>query len=152
MNATINPTIEERYANLTEPRGASRRRGAIWTGRVLSGLAVLFLTFDAAIKLIALPPAVEATGQLGYPLSSLFSIGLIELACLIVYLIPRTAFVGAVLWTGYLGGAIASHLRLADPLFSHTLFPIYIAALLWVGLWLRDRRVNALFAAAYIGR
>ena len=70
---------------------------------------------------------------------------MIELACLILYLIPRTAFVGAVLWTGYLGGAIASHLRHADPLFSHTLFPIYVAALLWVGLCLRGRRVNALF-------
>ncbi len=126
--------------------GATRSRKALWTGRILSGLAVLFLTFDAAMKLLALKPAVEGTTQLGYPASSLLVIGLLEIACLAVYLIPRTAVIGAVLWTGYLGGALASHLRLGDPLFTHVLFPTYVAALLWGGLWLRDRRVGALLA------
>jgi hypothetical protein len=157
MNAT---TIDTRYpdpaadpaapsAAATETAsGATRSRRAVWAGRVLSGLAVLFLAFDTAVKVLLLPPAVEATARLGYPASSLLVIGLLELACLVVYLVPRTAVAGAVLWTGFLGGAIATHLRLGDPLFSHTLFPIYVAALLWGGLWLRDGRVSAMLASA----
>ena len=119
---------------------------AIWTGRILSGLAVLFLAFDISLKLLQVPMAVEGTTQLGYPASSLFGIGVLQLICLIVYLIPRTAIIGAILWTGYLGGAIATHVRVGNPLFTHILFPIYVAAFLWAGLWLRDRRVGALFA------
>jgi len=125
---------------------ATRSRKAVWAGRILSGLAVLFLAFDASIKVLALPTAVEATTRLGYSASSIVGIGLIELACLVVYSIPRTALVGAVLLTGYLGGAIATHVRAGSPLFTHSLFPIYVAALLWAGLWLRDRRVSALYA------
>ena len=94
------------------------------TGRVLSGVAVLFLAFDAAMKLLQVPMAVEGTIQLGYPASSLLVIGLIQVVCLAVYLVPRTAILGAVLWTGYLGGAIATHLRVGNPLFTHMLFPI----------------------------
>jgi hypothetical protein len=93
---------------------------------------------------LRLLPAVEATTQLGYPQSVIVPLGLVQLACLIVYLIPRTSVLGAVLWTGYLGGAVATHVRVGSPLFSHTLFPIYIAVLLWGRLWLRDRRVRAL--------
>ncbi len=114
-------------------------------GRSLSGFAVLCLAFDAEVKLLELPFAVEATTGLGFPANSLFGIGLIELICLALYLIPRTAVAGAILWTGYLGGAVAAKVRLSSPLFSDTLFPIDIAALLWAGLWLRDRRVSALF-------
>src|SRR6186997_1443014 len=84
------------------------------TGRVLSGVAVLFLAFDAAMKLLQVPMAVEGTIQLGYPASSLLVIGLIQVVCLAVYLVPRTAILGAVLWTGYLGGAIATHLRVGN--------------------------------------
>ncbi len=119
---------------------------AIWTGRVLSGLAVAFLTFDAAMKVLKLQPAVEGTTQLGYPEGVIFTIGLIQVVCLIAYLIPRTAILGAVLWTGYLGGAIATHVRVESPLFTHILFPIYVAALLWGGLWLRDRRLRGVFS------
>jgi hypothetical protein len=125
---------------------APRSRRAVLAGRILSGIAVLFLAFDAAMKLLALPAAVEGTTQLGYPASTLLPIGIIQLICLALYLIPRTAIIGAILWTGYLGGAIATHVRVGSPLFTHILFPIYVAALLWVGLWLRDRRVSALFA------
>jgi hypothetical protein len=82
--------------------------------------------------------------ELGWPASAILPLGIIQLVCLAVYLIPRTAILGAVLWTGYLGGAIATHMRLGNPLFSHTLFPTYVAALLWVGLWLRDRRLRAI--------
>lgn len=115
----------------------------IWAGRVLSGLAILFLTFDATMKVLRLTPAVEGTTQLGYPASVILPLGLIQVACLVVYLIPRTSVLGAVLWTGYLGGAIATHVRLSNPLFSHALFPVYVAAFLWGGLWLRDPRVRA---------
>jgi len=131
-----------RYA---EVEGSRPSKKAVWAGRILSGLAVAFLAFDAGMKLLMLPPAVEGTTQLGYPATALIPIGLIQLICLAVYLIPRTAIIGAVLWTGYLGGAIATHVRVESPLFSHTLFPIYIAVLLWAGLRLRDRRVDALY-------
>lgn len=129
-------------ATTTRPMTPSRR--ALLAGRVLSGFAALFLAFDLTLKLARLPEAVEATGQLGYPASVVFPLGLVQLACLILYLIPRTAPLGAVLWTGYLGGAIATHVHVENPLFSHTLFPIYVAALLWGGLWLRDARVRRL--------
>lgn len=118
-----------------------------WAGRIATGIAVLFLAFDTAIKLVAAGPAVEGTAELGFAAHLLRPIGLIELACLVVYLVPRTAPLGAVLWTGYLGGAIATHLRLGNPLFTHTLFPIYVAALLWGGLYARDVRVRALLHA-----
>ena len=120
------------------------RRKAIWGGRVASALAVLFLAFDATIKVLELPVAVEGTTQLGYPATVIFGLGLVQVACLVVYLIPRTAVLGAVLWTGYLGGAIATHVRVGNPLFSHVLFPIYVALLLWGGLWLRDARLRSL--------
>lgn len=120
---------------------------ALWTGRLLSGLAVLFLTFDAAVKVLKLGPAVEATTQLGYPESVIVPLGLIEIVCLIVYVIPRTSVLGVVLWTGYLGGAVASQVRVGNPLFTHALFPIYIGALLWIGLGLRDHRVRGLLRA-----
>ncbi|MBC8166398.1 MAG: DoxX family protein [Bryobacteraceae bacterium] len=130
----------------SKPCTLTRSKSTLVAGRILSGLAVVFLTFDATIKLLALPIAVDATTQLGYPASTIFGIGLIQLVCLAIHLNPRTAVIGAVLWTGYLGGAVATHLRVGGPLFSHTLFPVYVAALLWAGLWLRDRRVSALIA------
>jgi hypothetical protein len=129
------------------PRTTTAGR-ARWAGLAITGLAVLFLVFDSAVKVLKLAPAIEATTQLGYPASAVALIGLIELVCLAVYLVPRSAIAGAVLLSGYLGGAIASQLRAGHPLFSHTLFPIYVAALVWAGLYLRDRRVRALLAPA----
>jgi hypothetical protein len=120
---------------------------SVWTGRVLSGLGVAFMLFDGSAKVFDLiPPDVKAANSLGWPDEAMFAVGLIALLCTAVYVIPRTALLGAILLTGYFGGAIASHLRLGNPLFSHTLFPIYVAALFWVGLYLRDTRVRALFA------
>jgi hypothetical protein len=116
----------------------------IWTGRVLSSLAVLFLLFDAVGKLARPQAVIDGTTQLGYSADVLVPLGIIQLVCLILYLIPRTSVLGALLWTGYLGGAIATHVRMGNPLFSHILFPTYIAALLWLGLWLRETRVRAL--------
>jgi hypothetical protein len=116
---------------------------SIWAGRVLSALAILFLAFDGVIKVLNLPPAVEATTQLGYPAGLVVAIGLIELACLAVYILPRTAFVGALLLTGYLGGAVATQVRAEAPLFP-VVFPLIIGALVWGGLALRDARLRAL--------
>jgi hypothetical protein len=116
----------------------------VWIGRVLSGFAVLFLTFDAALKLLRLPMAIEGTTELGYPAGVVLPLGVVQVVCLVLYVIPRTSVLGAVLWTGYLGGAIATHVRLGNPLFTHVLFPVYVALLLWGGLWLRDRRLRTL--------
>jgi len=115
----------------------------IWAGRIISALAILFLTFDSIIKVLNLAPAVEATTQLGYPASLVIGLGLLELACLIVYVIPRTSVLGAILLTGYLGGGIATQIRAASPLFS-VVFPLIISALVWGGLFLRDERLRAL--------
>jgi hypothetical protein len=119
-----------------------------WAGRILTGIAVLFLTFDMSIKLLGAKEAVDGTVQLGWAPHHLPILGLIQLACLALYLVPRTAPLGAVLWTGYLGGAIATHLRLDNPLLTHVLFPIYLAALVWGGLYLRDARIRALLRPA----
>lgn len=118
-------------------------------GLLLSGLGAAFLAFDAAIKLLRLPVAVDGTTQLGYAAGVVLPLGVVQAACLALYLIPRTSVLGAVLWTGYLGGAIATHVRLGNPLFTHVLFPVYVGALLWAGLWLRDRRARALLSARY---
>ena len=123
---------------------SSRSRTA---GRILTGLAVAFLVFDTSIKLAGAKEAVDGTVQLGWQAHHVPILGMIELVLLVLYLVPRTAPLGAVLWTGYLGGAIATHLRLGNPLFSHTLFPIYVAALVWGGLYLRDERVRSLVRA-----
>jgi hypothetical protein len=115
----------------------------LWAGRGISALAVLFLLFSGVIKVLNLAPAVEATVQLGYPESLVLVIGLLELACLAVYVIPRTSMLGAILLTGYLGGAVATHVLAGSDLFS-LVFPILIGALIWGGLFLRDDRLHAL--------
>jgi hypothetical protein len=130
----------------TQPPAVSEK--ALWAARALSGIAILFLTFDASVKLLKPPFAIEATTQLGYPESIIITLGLIQVACLIAYVIPRTSVLGAIMWTGYLGGAVATHVRVGSPLFSHTLFPVYVAALLWLGLWLRDQRLRAVLPIA----
>jgi hypothetical protein len=117
-----------------------------WAGRILSGVAVLFLLFDSVIKLMVIDPVIASFTQLGYPVSVSRGIGIVELTCLAVYLIPRTSVLGAVLLTGYLGGAVATHVRVGSPLLTHVLFPIYVAVLVWGGLYLRDNRVRALLA------
>ena len=137
--------LDARDCNVTSAVRVSRT--GLWTGRVLSGLGVAFMLFDGSAKVLDLiPPEVKAANSYGWTEDSLFTIGALALLCTALYLIPRTAVLGAVLLTGYFGGAIATHLRVGNPLFSHTLFPIYIAALLWVGLYLRDARVRAILA------
>ena len=119
-------------------------RATRWIGRTLSTLAVLFLAFDSIGKLLELAPVVEGSGQLGYPPSTIVPIGLVLFTCVVAYAIPATSPLGALLLTGYLGGAIATHVRVDNPLFSHTLFPVYVALLVWGGLYLRDARLRAL--------
>jgi DoxX-like protein len=119
-------------------------RGRLLTGRVLTGLAVAFLLFDTVLKVAKLPAAVQGTMQLGYPEHVILGIGIIELVCLALYVIPQTAVLGAILLTGYFGGAVATHVRVGSPLFSHILFPVYVALLIWGGLYLRDERLRAL--------
>jgi hypothetical protein len=113
-------------------------------GTVCTSVAALFLTFDTVLKMLRLDPAVEGTTSLGYPVDSVLWIGGIELVCLILYLVPRTAFLGAVLMTGYLGGAVATHVRISSPLLTHTVFPVYVAVFLWAGLYLREPRLRAI--------
>lgn len=137
--------FESAPLSASSPATASAK--ALWAGRIIAALAVLFLVFDIVIKLMGSKEAVEGSAQLGWSAELLPVLAAIQLACLILYLIPRTAPLGAVLWTGYFGGAIATHLRLGNPLFTHTLFPIYVAALLWGGLYLRDARVRAVLGA-----
>lgn len=122
---------------------------ALWTGRILSGLAVLFLLFDGIMKFFMdkLPPeALEAGAALQWPIELMPTVGTILLICTALYIIPRTSVLGAILLTGYLGGAIASHVRVSNPLFSHTLFPIYVAVFIWLGLYLRDNRAKAIIS------
>ncbi|HEX6609990.1 MAG TPA: DoxX family protein [Hyphomicrobiaceae bacterium] len=121
----------------------------LWTGRVLTGVFALFL-LGASItpKLLHLPVAEETMAQLGWPSGYAFMIGLIELACLMLYLIPRTSSLGAVLMMGLLGGAMATQIRAGNPLFSHILFSLYLGLFMWGGLWLRDERLRALFPVA----
>ena len=126
----------------TAPVSKRRHRA----GEILSGMAVLFLLFDSVIKVMVIAPVVESFSQLGYPVSVARGIGLVELICLAVYVVPRTSIIGAILLTGYLGGAVATHVRVGSPLLTHVLFPIYIAVLLWGGLYLRDDRVRGLIA------
>jgi hypothetical protein len=123
----------------------------IWMGRVLSGLAVLFLLFDGVTKFFMdkLPQeALEAGAVLQWPVEKMPLVGTILLICLLLYVIPRTSVLGAILLTGYLGGAVASHIRVSNPLFSHTLFPIYIAVLIWLGLYLRDMRARNILSSS----
>jgi hypothetical protein len=126
------------------PQDKTTSRGRVWTGRILTGLAILFLVFDAVIKLVPIQPVVEAMAHLGYPLRLAPVIGILALVGVVLYAIPRTSILGAIFLTAFLGGATASQVRIGEPLFTHILFPSYVAALLWAGLWLRDARARAL--------
>jgi hypothetical protein len=119
---------------------------AVWVGRALTGLFALFmLGASVAPKLLGMPVAEETMAQLGWPPGHSFWIGIIELSCLVLYLIPRTSVLGAILFMGLLGGAMATQIRAESPLFSHVLFSIYLGLFMWGGLWLRDPAVRALF-------
>ena len=128
----------------SSPHATAVSKGSLWSGRILGALSILFLLMDGVMKLIKPAPVVEATVRLGYPESVIQSLGIVLLVCTILYAIPRTSILGAILLTGYLGGAVAANVRVGNPLFSHTLFPVYVALLVWGGLYLRDRRLRGL--------
>lgn len=117
---------------------------SIWAGRIISGLVVVLLLFDAFGKVMKLALVVEGTVHVGYPTSTIVPIGVVLLLSTVVYIIPRTSVLGAILLTGYLGGAVATNVRISSPLFSFILAPVYVGILVWAGLYLRDEQVRAL--------
>jgi hypothetical protein len=141
MRAISNKNLLEEKAMPASDHSISRKH--IWTGRILSVWLALFLLVDAGMKLFKVPVVVKTTIQLGYHESVIVGIGLMLLASTLLYLVPRTSILGAVLLTGYLGGAVATRVRVGAPLFN-ILFAVVVGILLWVGLWLRDRRVREL--------
>ena len=133
---------------LTIGETAPVSKPALWMGRVLSGVVILFMLFDGAIKLVPWPVVTESMDRIGYGSSETLArtLGAITIACTVLYAIPPTSILGAILLTGYLGGAIASHLRIDSPLFSHVLFGFYLGLMVWGGLWLRDRSLRTLIS------
>ncbi|PJZ85706.1 hypothetical protein CH364_05755 [Leptospira harrisiae] len=117
----------------------------LWVGRILSGLVIAFLLFDAGGKLAKIEPVLKSMEELGLPASSATTIGILLLVITVMYAIPQTATLGALLLTGYLGGAVAIHVRVNNPLWTHTLFPVYVGILLWTGLALRNPKIKELF-------
>lgn len=133
-------------ASVSEAPG--RRGGAgvgVWTGRIMSGVVTAFLMMDAIMKLMNLPIVASTGLTLGWRPDTALPLGVIVLGCAVLYAWPRTAILGAVLTTGLLGGAIATHMRVGSPLFSHTLFGVYLGLTAWGGLYLRDPRLRAIF-------
>jgi hypothetical protein len=118
-------------------------KGQLWTGRVLSGVAILFMLFDTVIHAMRGPQVVQGFAQLGFPLNIAIPLSTIEFIGIVLYVIPRTSALGAILLTGYLGGAVAAQVRIGAPLLGFVLAPVYVALFLWVGLYLRDERVRA---------
>jgi len=133
-------------ATLDNPGATGPGRAAVRGGWALSGLAILFFLMDGGMKLAYLPVVAEATAQLGWPADrgTVTLLATLLLGSALLYAIPRTAMLGAILLTGYLGGAVATHARVGSPLFSHVLFGVYLGMIVWGGLWLRDPRIRAL--------
>lgn len=130
----------------TTARPAPLSKSARIAGHALSGLVTAFLAVDGAVKLVPIGPVTETMGQLGWPTSAEMArtLGILTLAATALYAWPRTAVLGAILLTGYMGGAIATHLRVGSPVFSHLMFGVYLGLMLWGGLWLREPRLRAL--------
>ncbi len=124
-------------------QGAPDSKAALWTGRVISTLVVLCLLFDGITKVIKEHHVMDASARLGYPADTVVGVGSMLLVCVLAYMYPGTSILGAILLTGYLGGAVATHFRVHDPVFD-TIFPIIFGILVWVGLYLRDQRLRAL--------
>jgi hypothetical protein len=121
---------------------------ATWTGRIMSGVVVLFLLLDGAMKLVPLDIVIETSAQLGLPASLARTLGILTILCIGLYAIPRTSVLGAVLLTAYLGRAVATHARVGSPLFTRVLFGVYLGFLVWGGLYLREPRLRALIPFA----
>jgi len=127
-----------------EIQPAAPAKTLLWTGRILSALAVLFILFDSVGHLLEPAPVVQAFAQLEFPLRLSICLGVIQLICVVFYIVPRTAVLGAVLMTGYLGGAVAIHMRVGNPVFE-CVFPIVIGIFFWAGLLMCDVQLRAFF-------
>ena len=119
-------------------------RGRMWRGYIVSGLPVLFLLLDAVGKFVKPEAVVQGTVELGYSESVIVPLGIVLIISTVIYIIPRTSVLGAILLTGYLGGAVATHVRIGSPLFTHILVPVYLGVMIWLGLYLRDSRLQEL--------
>lgn len=127
------------------PVEQARRGRYFWIGWAMSGLVIAFMLMDSTMKLLALPVVLESGGPLGFAGAAIArELGLTLLVCTVLYTVPQTAVLGAILLTGYLGGAVATHVRVGSPLFSHVLFGVYLGVLMWGGLYLRDARLRTL--------
>lgn len=120
-------------------------KGRSWTGWIITGLVAAFMLFDAVAKFVQPAPVAEAFARTGWPIQLSTTVGAILLICTLIYLVPQTSVLGAILLTGYLGGAVATNLRLQNPLLTHTLFPVYFGILVWIGLWLREPSLATVF-------
>jgi len=131
----------------TFPRQTGVQSSALtWTGRIMSGVVVLFLLFDGGIKVLSFPVVGQTLSELGYSPGFAQPLGLLTLACALLYAVPRTSTLGAILLTGLFGGAMATHLRVGSPITTHLLFGLYLGLLTWGGLFLRDRRLRELLS------
>ncbi len=126
-------------------RSSSISRGRLWAARFMCGVVVLFMFIDGVGKIAKPAQVVESTLALGFAEKHLVILGVIGLCCTFLYAVPRTRFLGVLLLTGYLGGAVAAQVRLDNPLLSHVMFPLYIAVLAWGAIWITDRRLRNLF-------
>src|ERR1700730_752515 len=144
MSETFSETQPGAHRMSTDSKTGSNSKAMLWAGWGMSGLTVLFMLFDGMSKLAMEHHVVEATTKIGYPVDTIRPLGIVLLVCTILYAVPRTAILGAILLTGYLGGAVASKVRIDDPLFSSALFGVYFAILAWGGLYLRNDRLRPL--------
>jgi hypothetical protein len=117
-------------------------KSRLWTGRILMGFTIVFLLFVSVGELLKVPQVLAATLELGYPISIVFPLGVVLAICTILYAVPATSILGAILLTGYLGGAVATHVRAGNPWFSHILVPVYLGAMIWGGLYLKGFRIR----------
>ena len=146
MKAPLNASI--RLEDIGEQAGSNPKagisKGRLWTARIMSGIFVLFMLMDGFGKIVGPEPVVKASLALGFMERHIAALGVLGLLSTLLYVVPRTKFFGALLLTGYLGGAIAAQIRVDAPLFSHVLFPLYLAILLWGAIWLREERIRML--------
>ena len=125
---------------------AEKTSGSMWTGRILTGLVIAFLIMDGSMKLVPAQVVIDTTRDLGWPTDAgtLRTLGVILLGGALLYAVPRTSIIGAILLTGYFGGAVATHMRIGSPVFTHTLFGVYLGVLMWLGLYLRNPALRSL--------
>ncbi len=138
MTSTVQPNLQ----TVSSPGSLSTK--SIWAGRIISGLITAFMIFDAVVHLMRPAPVVEAFAKLNFPLRLAVPLGIVELFCILLYVIPSSSILGAILLTGYLGGAVAIQLPAGNSLFGEILFPVYMGVFLWGGIYLRDARLRAL--------